>query len=362
MTRSFFVGLSSLVLLAAPARAEPCELATPSDCLQRGLELLQTDDPASVGFFVRACESKLPDACAQVGFLYMGSTVLARDDAQALAFSKRGCELGSGLGCNNAAVLTRDGRGAAPDAKVMKGFAERSCKLAHADGCYLLGAIYEEGVGGKKPDLKTANRHFERACELEDARSCETMGARYNYGALGAKKDAKLAAARWGRACDLGHSGACNDLGVGVAEGRAGFPAGGEEKALELFRRGCELAAESQACANRDLAVKALASKAAGAKEGTSELALGSRVGKKVTARLAGGPTPVVGAEGEVTKQVSQLGFTMDLVIGSVRVTAVAGGKVELEVLADQSEIVVDGKKVDHWVAGSALKLNWKAP
>jgi len=360
--------VSSVFWLTPVARAEPCELPEPGDCLQRGLELMQAGDPASVGWFLRACESKLPDGCAQMGFLYMGGPLLARDDAQAFAFSVRACDLGSGLGCSNAAVLTRDGRGAAPDDVAMKKLAERACKLEHGDGCFLVAAIIEEGrAGAKKPDPAKAIPWLEKACDFEDARSCELLANRYLEGTNGARRDVAKAAARFERACALGSGEACNDLGVAIGSGTPGFPKGGHDKAREVFARGCELGHE-HACNNMRLAAAqgpapaAAGSDAPGAREGTTELALDRRSGKALRARATGGAAPIVGAQGEVSKRVTQLGMTMNLVIGVVKITAIAGDKVELEVLSEQSEIIIDGKKVDHWTPGSALTLSWKTP
>ncbi|MFO0744665.1 MAG: tetratricopeptide repeat protein [Myxococcota bacterium] len=360
LARSLVVALAVSSLAGAARAADTCDLPTPADCLHKGLELLQAGDAASVGWFAKACASKLPDGCAELGFLYMGSPVLAQDDAQAFAFSKSGCDLGSALGCSNSAVLTRDGRGTAKDDAAMRAFAERGCTLKDGDACYLFGATLEQGIGGKADQAK-ANAALDKACGYEHGEACYLMAMRYADGVRGAKKDVAKAAARYASACKLGQADACNDLGIHIGAGDVGYPKGGHAAALEYFQAGCKLG-DQHCCQNAQTITDGQAQADAPASSGTSSLTIVARSGKKVTVQFAGGSALVVGAEGEVSKAVSQAGFNLNLTIGAVRVTKVTASGAELEVVADKSEIVVDGKKVDHWQKGTVVSFEWKVP
>jgi len=309
----------SLFVGAGAAAADKCELAQPLDCLQRGLALLEADPPDASGALVwvaKACTSKHPDGCAQLGFMYMSALGTAADDMQAFTFSKQGCDLGSALGCKNAAVLTRDGR-------------------------------------GTKKDVAQTMRFFDLACQHDDVEACEIMGWSYFQGDNGLKQDLTKAVAALDKTCKLGNGEICNQLGVSYLKGSAGLTAD-RQKALAFFSAGCA-AKNSDACDNQKL----VASEPDPAEAGKVEAVLGQRVGKRVNIKVSG-QAPPVGVEGDVSKQVEQAGFTMWLVIGHAKVVKSTGQAVELEVVSEKSEVVIDGKKVNHWTAGSKLTFEWK--
>jgi len=357
--RTSLVALVPLLFIATPSHAAPCALDTPAACFERGFELAESGSSEAIAWLESACESKAALGCVELGFQYIEGKLVERDTAKGFALSKRGCDLGSGQGCFNAAVYTRDGLGTARDDKAMKALAERACKLDHGAGCYLVGAIFGEGLG-VEPDHKRSNVWLDKACRLDHDEACYVMGSRYRLGAHGVPKDAKRATQRLAKACELGQAEACDLLGAVIADGAPGYPTGGIAAAHPYFVRGCELGNEL-ACSNQKLSAEALDEDTKPASRGSTALTLTSRVGQKVTARLSGGAPLAVGVEGEITKHVKELGFSFDLVIGTVRVTSVKSGVVTLLVLGDQSETVIDGKKVDHWKPGIALELKWKA-
>lgn len=309
----------SLFVGGSAHAADKCELATPLECLQRGLQLLEASPPDPAGavpWVAKACESKYGDGCAQLGFMHMQAIGVAPDDTKAFALSKKGCDLGSGLGCMNAAVLTRDGRGTKKSFTGAVALFEKSCGNDHDEACAIVAAAYLNGEDTLKPDIKKAVWAFEKRCKL-------------------------------------GHGDICNSLGISVLNGEHGIKAD-RKKALEHFAAGCKLG-DQDACDNQKIA----ASETAGAASGKVSAVLGARSGKKLNIKVTGAAPPV-GATGDVSKQVEQAGFSMWLVIGTAKVVKVNGQAVELEVLEEKSEVVIDGKKVNHWTAGSALTFEWK--
>ncbi len=348
------------VMVAASA-AEKCELPKPDDCLQRGIHLIEgqpADAAGGAGWVAKACESGLAEGCAQLGFMHMTGLGVAQDDAAAYAHSKKACEIGSGLGCNNAAVLTRDSRGVARDNKQIAALAERSCTLEYGSGCYLAAATYDEAVG-VKPNPHKSFDFMQKGCDLDDVASCEIVARRRLNGVGGAEKDVAKAAAAFEKTCQLGNAEICNSVGASHYKGNEGFT-GGVAKALSFFVKGCELG-DAKSCENQKLIEAEAAQSSQAARSGKVEATLGARKGSKATLEVMG-EAPPVGSEGEIAKHVETAGFQITLVIGRVKVMKVTGKSVELEILEDKSEAVVDGKKVDHWVPGMALTLDWKAP
>jgi hypothetical protein len=89
-----------------------------------------------------------------------------------------------------------------------------------------------------------------------------------------------------------------------------------------------------------------------------------SRAGKTLTvAPAAGSPEPTVGAEGKLSKPFSpalgKLKISGWLEIARVSVKA-TGKNVTLTILEERSKMKVNGKPVNHFKPGTAVKLTWQ--
>jgi hypothetical protein len=84
--------------------------------------------------------------------------------------------------------------------------------------------------------------------------------------------------------------------------------------------------------------------------------------GATVTVKVSG-TVPPEGAAVQVTKEMKQkiLGadVTVNLNVGKAVVDDVSGSAVTLRITEEQSTIVVDGEKTDHFDAGAAVELTW---
>ena len=149
-------------------------------------------------------------------------------------------------------------------------------------------------------------------------------------------------------------------LGVSYYEGDEGI-ARDAAKALALFTKACALRDED-GCNNQKAAAAAAAQPpqtAAGTTSGT----LLERKGASATLLVGVGETlPPLGSEGQISKATEVAGFQTSLVIGRVRVLRTGAGRLDVSILEEMSEVIIDGKKLNHWTKGSVLELKWTAP
>jgi len=86
-----------------------------------------------------------------------------------------------------------------------------------------------------------------------------------------------------------------------------------------------------------------------------------SRRGSVVKMQITDGDLPKVGHSGtlskRVVKQFGRMNMTAWVNIASVKVTNVTGGTVTLTIEEEQSIVMVNGQKVDHFKPGSQLRL-----
>ncbi|MFK7927688.1 MAG: hypothetical protein AB8H79_05850 [Myxococcota bacterium] len=100
---------------------------------------------------------------------------------------------------------------------------------------------------------------------------------------------------------------------------------------------------------------------ATAAKATPMAFSLTSRRGNVVKMQITGGEVPKVGHSGtlskRVVKQLGRMSMTAWVNIASVKVTNVTGGTVTLTIEEEQSIVMVNGQKVDHFKPGSQLRL-----
>lgn len=351
--RSMILVLGVVVLGGGRAgAAEPCELNPAKGCYDKGIEAFKSKDAAAVGWFEKACASKVAEGCTELGFLLMEGFFVPRDDARSRAVSLQACELGSGLGCNNAFVMVRDGRGGPRDDGELRRLADRSCALEDGEGCFLSAAVREEPIGGARDDT-AAKKALESSCKLGFWMGCSVIAHRLLEGSQGYDEDEVRGVKMMARACELGGGEPCHQVAGWMAEGARGLDVD-REQALVLFARACELE-HGEACARERELRLAMA-------KGELMAKLVRRSSKRVLLELKEGDAPPVGALGEVSKKERLGGLEMMLAIAKVTVTRVEGRTIEVTVTEDLARIEIDGKKVDHWNAGIALKLAWERP
>jgi TPR repeat protein len=204
----------------------------------------------------KACVKRSIRACMELGRFWEDGAfdlgiseprIVTPDLFKARSFLQRACDGGHGSSCRSASQMAHVGDGTASRA-----FAERGCELQSATSCRYLAEYWEEGYGGPRDPRAAgearaaAARLLEKDCEAGDGDSCESLAdlhdppgegcnaeavSRYRQMALEAFK-AACAADEWMPCVQAGqiHEGCESD----------GDP-GNPRKALEFYRRACEL-------------------------------------------------------------------------------------------------------------------------
>lgn len=88
-----------------------------------------------------------------------------------------------------------------------------------------------------------------------------------------------------------------------------------------------------------------------------------SRVGKDVTIEAPADPSPPVGTKGNLSRyfeqQIGPISTSGWLGIADVTVKKIDKGKVVVTVVTEKSNVVVNGKKVNHFAPGTRVKVEF---
>lgn len=113
---------------------------------------------------VQACEAQQPQACVELGALYMQGVGVPRDSHRAAAAWARACQRNVGSACFNLGMLyTLDQEMPTNAVKAAMLFA-KACHLGDLAGCYKRALALSEGIGVSR-DVATAHTLFDRACK-----------------------------------------------------------------------------------------------------------------------------------------------------------------------------------------------------
>jgi hypothetical protein len=125
------------------------------------------------------------------------------------------CGKGNAGSCYNAGMLQLDKRDtAAAGTSLVKG-----CELGNARSCGASGNLAMRGEGGQSK--ATAEKFYAKGCDHLDATSCINYGHAVERGDFG-KKDAPRAVELYRRSCDLGNAAGCADAGFRLIKGEDG--------------------------------------------------------------------------------------------------------------------------------------------
>ncbi len=264
----------------------------------------------------------------------------------------------------------------------------------------------ESALAAKRPDAETI---CDKACDDGGPKACMELADRLGAAAKGGPEPA-IVVALYDKACQKKSDEACMRAAMAVADtdkpravrlldagcrddpssefakkscmalGMAHWRAQGvptdRDAAEAAFKRGCNLGHAPACSAAREVRREIDAANAPPppvALEGT----LVSRAGKVLRVKVAKGAAPAIGARAEVQRyfeskpgDASPLGILGGLVGGTVSgwvviadatVTKVEGEVVTLEIREEQSQVTLNGKKVNHFSPGARIKLSLAA-
>jgi hypothetical protein len=216
-----------------------------ADMLKTGRGTAQ-DAASALGFYLRACEGPIGEACVSLGLLLRnGATGVTADAAGATeAFKKavpiftKECNGKRPEACADLAELYCDGSMLAQDTGKVLQLLDRGCKRKHWGTCNRLGARLLRGGCGIPVSPAKAVATIGKACEAGDEMACEVLVNAYLEG-YHVKKDQAQGLKWMGKACDKGLGRFCQRLGSAYEWGENGLTKD-PIKALLLYKKACE--------------------------------------------------------------------------------------------------------------------------
>jgi TPR repeat protein len=178
------------------------------------------DVAAAIPLYRKACDAGEPTACLNLGINYANGQGVDQSDVRAAAFYLKACDGGQAVGCKNLGAAYANGKGTIKDAVQAAAFYRKACDNGDDTGCAEVnpkptGEEAQQTIDERQKDLKKTIDEFAKSrredCEAGSTSSCFLLGALYENG-VGVDKDAKLAAKYYGQTCDNGLEGACEKL------------------------------------------------------------------------------------------------------------------------------------------------------
>lgn len=114
---------------------------------------------------------------------------------------------------------------------------EAKCNDKDGQACYRLAE--KLGNSKNKEDKQKSNDFMEKGCDAGFAYACGMFGDRYRKGTYGLAKSGEKALEYYKKGCELKHKGMCHAVGVMYFEGKS-VPKS-TEKAKEYLKKGCDL-------------------------------------------------------------------------------------------------------------------------
>ena len=186
----------------------------------------------------QACAGGNPQACRQLGGLYLAGKGVAKDTARTATLYTKACEGGDAIGCIDLGVLYE--KGIVPHDRHRAGpLYAQACDLNLMTACDNLGAILISTSGNAAfdgVDRSRAEALITKGCDAGSARSCEWLGTLYEryWG------DNSRALASYAKSCDAGNEFGCFVLGTRYYSGDTLFPKD-LNKSKQFYNKSCSL-------------------------------------------------------------------------------------------------------------------------
>ncbi len=270
------VGGCELDRPADPGPPPVCDASDPKQCFERGMSLRDTQPKKAEEALDLACRAALPEACNNLGLLYLeppagfagdlerasmlfrlacdhhvaqschslagmyfGARHVGKDDKKALELWQKACTMGHLPACDESGTALANGRGAAADKKAAMKLWEKACDeggVLHA--CAALGLNLALGIDDVKKDPDRGGKLLLAACNAQYAPACKDLGG-LHLGKVLPEADPEKGLVLLRNACHLSYGEGCNELGVAHAQGIGTERAPVE--AAKLFERACNL-------------------------------------------------------------------------------------------------------------------------
>ena len=131
----------------------------------------------AIPLFDQACKAGVPQACSELGSLYIWGPHISNGDSVTQDFPL-----------------------------ALKLFT-KACDAGNADGCFYMGDLYDLGRGVNQ-DLSRAAEFYSKSCDGGNSNACNNLGVQLMHGA-GVKEDKEKARQVLLRGCSLGSDTAC---------------------------------------------------------------------------------------------------------------------------------------------------------
>lgn len=116
----------------------------------------------------------------------------------------------------------------------------KACEAGHSEACNGVGYGYQRGEYTLQKDLSLAMKYYRKACDSHHSMGCRNVGDLYAFG-KGVEQDSVKAMEYYKRGCDLtdkDNVGACYQLAVGYDKGYGVTK--NEPKAMSYFQKACD--------------------------------------------------------------------------------------------------------------------------
>jgi TPR repeat protein/tRNA A-37 threonylcarbamoyl transferase component Bud32 len=205
--------LDALHAKAAPALRTECASGGLVECVALGTLLqggrgVETDVPAAMGLFRKACESGLAEGCNNAAVLEVMGPDAGKNVGKATESLRKACAAGTVAACNNLAVVqanvpftTRQEQGVT--------LLVPTCTESLSLGCTQSGVLVP-APGGPR-DLPGAVAALTKACADGLGVACENLGA-FQESGFGVAHDPAAALASYTRACASGAPDGCGTM------------------------------------------------------------------------------------------------------------------------------------------------------
>jgi hypothetical protein len=166
----------------------------------------------AVPIFTKECNGKRPEGCADLAELYCDGTMLPKDKGKVLQLLDRGCKRKHWGTCNRLGARLLRGACGIP-ASPAKGVATigRACDAGDDTACELLVNAHLQGYHTKK-DPAQGLKWMAKACDKGLGRFCQRLGSAHEWGENGVQKDPIKALLLYKKACEKGVAFGCTKM------------------------------------------------------------------------------------------------------------------------------------------------------
>lgn len=242
---------------------------------------------------------------------------------------------------------------------------QERCDSGDAGVCLAIADLHLAGAAGGAPDVASAASSFEKACDKGSDEACFRGSEALRQTDKGLADRLLEKGCREAPKTEFAFK-SCHALGEARASGQS---VEDQKAAFAFFERSCSQGYKPSCSAKRRAKDAIDAATAPLEFEGK----LVSKTGQTLKVQLTGSASPTTGASAEVLRyfegksgQASPLGILGGLLGGTISGwVVVAGAKVDkvdkdtvtLTISKEQSTIIMNGKKVNHFTPGARMKL-----